>query len=53
LVSKHGKAESLSIPARKLDWAVYFMLKEKEPSNMQTLFCSFLTAWGRMSEPNA
>jgi transposase len=38
LVSKHGKGKSLSILAHKLGRAVYFMLKRKEPFNMETFF---------------
>lgn len=38
LVSKHGKGKSLSILAHKIGRAVYFMLKRKEPFNMDTFF---------------
>jgi len=38
LVSKHGKGKALSILAHKLGRAVYFMLKRKEPFNMETFF---------------
>jgi transposase len=38
LVSKHGKGKALSILAPKLGRAVYFMLKRKEPFNMETFF---------------
>jgi len=38
LVSKHGKPKALSILAHKLGRAVYFMLKRKEPFNMETFF---------------
>jgi transposase len=34
LVSKHGKGKALSIIAHKIGRAVYFMLKRKEPFNM-------------------
>jgi transposase len=38
LVSKHGKGKALSILAHKIGRAVYFMLKRKEPFNMETFF---------------
>ena len=38
LVSKHGKGKALSILAHKIGRAVYFMLKRKEPFNMDTFF---------------
>ncbi|MBM3132002.1 MAG: IS110 family transposase [Chloroflexi bacterium] len=38
LVSKHGKAKALSILAHKLGRAVYFMLKRREPFDMETFF---------------
>ena len=38
LVSKHGKGKALSILAHKLGRAVYFMLKRKEPFNMDVFF---------------
>ena len=38
LVSKHGKPKALSILAHKLGRAVYFMLKRKEPFNMEIFF---------------
>jgi hypothetical protein len=34
LVSKHGKGKALSIMAHKIGRAVFFMLKRKEPFNM-------------------
>ena len=36
-VSKHGKAKALSILAQKIARSVYFMLKRKEPFNMNLL----------------
>jgi hypothetical protein len=38
LVSKHGKGKALSILAHKIGRAVYFMLRRKEPFNMETFF---------------
>jgi len=38
LVSKHGKAKALSILAHKLGRAVYFILKRREPFDMETFF---------------
>jgi transposase len=38
LVNKHGKGKALSILAHKIGRAVYFMLKRKEPFNMDTFF---------------
>ena len=38
LVSKHGKGKALSILAHKIGRAVYFMLKRKEPFNMEIFF---------------
>ena len=46
LVSKHGKGKALSILAHKIGRAVYFMLKRKEPFNMDTLLCSCITGRG-------
>ena len=36
-VSKHGKAKALAILAQKIARSVYFMLKRKEPFNMNSL----------------
>jgi transposase len=38
LVSRYGKGKALSILAHKLGRAAYFMLKRKEPFNMDTFF---------------
>ena len=36
LISKHGKGKALSIIAKRLGTAVYYMLKRREPFNEQT-----------------
>ncbi len=47
-ISKHGKAKALSILARDLGTAVYFMLKRKEPFDMN----KFLGAGDASQTPN-
>jgi hypothetical protein len=53
LIRKHGRPKALSILAHQLGRAVQFMLKRKEPFNMETLFCLFSKARGRGCEPKA